>query len=44
MTTREPGAGDVFTQGLARSPRSTAFPASSPAATITSGLTCWCSW
>ena len=38
MTTREPGARLVFTQGGVLSPRSTAFMASKPAATITSGL------
>ena len=38
MTTREPGASDVFTQGLVESPRSTAFLASRPAATITCGF------
>ena len=38
MTTREPGARLVFTQGGVLSPRSTAFLASKPAATITSGL------
>ena len=38
MTTREPGASDVLTHGLARSPRSTAFLASSPAPTSTCGL------
>src|SRR5580704_6829146 len=38
MTTRDPGASDVFTQGLERSPRATAFWASSPAASITCGL------
>src|SRR4051812_46883146 len=38
MTTLEPGAREVFTQGLLVSPRSTAFLASSPAPTITEGL------
>ena len=38
MTTREPGARLVLTHGGVRSPRSTAFFASSPAATITSGF------
>src|ERR671919_1662794 len=38
MTTLDPGASDVFTQGFVASPRSTAFLASSPAATITCGL------
>jgi hypothetical protein len=38
MTTFEPGASDVFTHGLAVSPRSTAFLASSPAPIITDGL------
>src|SRR3954452_9627681 len=38
MTTLEPGARDVLTQGLRCRPRSTAFFASSPAATITNGL------
>ena len=38
MTTFEPGASDVFTHGLAVSPRSTAFRASRPAATITDGF------
>src|SRR3954469_16640226 len=38
MTTLEPGASEVFTHGLAASPRSTAFFASSPAPTITDGL------
>src|SRR5579875_2301036 len=38
MTTFEPGARLVFTHGLVVSPRSTAFLASSPAATITDGL------
>src|SRR6266498_6142842 len=38
MTTLEPGASEVLTQGLAPSPRSTAFLASRPAATITDGL------
>src|SRR4051812_4625034 len=38
MTTLEPGASDVLTQGLLCRPRSTAFFASSPAATMTNGL------
>ena len=38
MTTRDPGASEVFTHGLGRRPRSTAFLASSPAASITSGF------
>src|SRR5919198_3514586 len=38
MTTLEPGASEVLTQGLAASPRSTALRASRPAATITDGL------
>ena len=38
MTTREPGASDVLTSGLTFSPRSTAFFASNPAASITLGL------
>ncbi len=38
MTTLEPGAIDVLTHGLALSPRSTAFLASIPAATMTDGL------
>src|SRR5580704_17143816 len=38
MTTREPGASEVFTQGLALRPRSTAFRARRPAATITWGF------
>ena len=38
MTTREPGAREVFTQGLARRPRSTAFLARRPAPTITWGF------
>src|SRR5882757_2564756 len=38
MTTFEPGASVVLTQGLRFSPRSTAFFASSAAATITDGL------
>ena len=37
-TTREPGASEVLTAGLTRSPRSTAFFASKPAASITLGL------
>ena len=38
LTTREPGASEVFTHGLTRSPRSTAFFASRPAASITAGF------
>src|ERR1035441_10002465 len=38
MTTREPGASEVFTHGLGASPRSAAFFASSAAPIITSGL------
>src|ERR687888_299792 len=38
MTTLEPGASEVFTHGLAASPRSTALRASRPAASITDGL------
>ena len=38
MTTFEPGARLALTHGLVRSPRSTAFLASSPAATITDGF------
>ena len=38
MTTFEPGARLALTQGLVRSPRSTAFLASRPAATITDGF------
>ena len=38
MTTCEPGAKVVFTQGLVTSPFSTAFLASKPAAIITDGL------
>src|SRR5579875_2247878 len=38
MTTREPGAREVFTHGLGASPRSAAFLARSAAAIITSGL------
>src|SRR5579862_1315561 len=38
MTTRDPGARDVFTHGLTESPRSTARLAISPAATSTWGL------
>ena len=38
LTTREPGASEVFTHGLTLSPRSTAFFASSPAASITAGF------
>src|SRR6266542_1920650 len=38
MTTFEPGASVVFTQGLLVRPRSTAFFARSAAATITDGL------
>src|SRR6476620_47088 len=38
MTTRDPGASDVFTHGLTARPRSTAFRASNAAAIITAGL------
>src|SRR4051794_18263577 len=38
MTTLDPGARDVLTHGLRCRPRSTAFLASRPAATITNGL------
>ena len=38
MTTREPGARLLFTQGWVSSPRSTAFLASSPAPIITDGF------
>ncbi|GIU99246.1 MAG: hypothetical protein KatS3mg014_0862 [Actinomycetota bacterium] len=38
MTTREPGASDVFTHGFVSRPRSTARLASSPAASITEGF------
>ena len=38
MTTRDPGASDVFTAGSTCIPRSTAFFASSPAPSITLGL------
>src|SRR6266542_3038462 len=38
MTTLEPGASEVLTHGLAWSPRSPAFLASTPAAIITEGL------
>ena len=38
MTTFEPGARLALTQGLVLSPRSTAFLASRPAATITEGF------
>src|SRR5271169_4169447 len=38
MTTLDPGASVVFTQGLLASPASTAFLASSAAPTITDGL------
>jgi hypothetical protein len=38
LTTRDPGASEVFTHGLTLSPRSTAFFASKPAASITIGL------
>src|SRR5919201_6161729 len=38
MTTLEPGAREVLTHGFALSPRSTAFLASRPAASITDGL------
>ena len=38
MTTREPGASEVFTHGLTVRPRSTAFLASRPAAIMTAGF------
>ena len=38
MTTVEPGASEVFTQGLRSRPRSTALRASRPAPTITEGF------
>ena len=38
MTTVEPGANEVFTQGIRSSPRSTACLASRPAPIITEGL------
>src|SRR5262245_1181340 len=38
VTTREPGASEVFTQGLVSRPASTAFFASSPAAIIPGGF------
>ena len=38
MTTREPGASEVFTAGSTRRPRSTAFFASRPAPSMTLGL------
>src|SRR5262245_61209824 len=38
VTTFEPGASEVFTQGGVSSPFSTAFLASKPAATITDGF------
>ncbi len=38
MTAFDPGASDVLTPGPTRSPRATAFRASSPAPTITVGL------
>ena len=38
MTTVEPGASDVLTQGLTSRPRSTAFFASRPAPIITDGF------
>jgi len=38
LTTREPGASEVFTHGLTLSPRSTAFFASKPAASMTAGF------
>ncbi|MNL08906.1 hypothetical protein D3C87_1296440 [compost metagenome] len=38
MTTFEPGASELFTQGLRFRPFSTAFFATSPAAIITLGL------
>lgn len=38
LTTREPGASEVLTQGSTLSPRATAFFASKPAASMTAGL------
>ncbi len=38
VTTFDPGASDVFTHGLERSPRATALRASTPAPTITDGF------
>ena len=38
LTTREPGASDVFTHGLTVRPSSTAFFASNPAASMTAGF------
>src|SRR5262245_5822182 len=38
MTTRDPGASEVFTVGFTRNPRSTAFLAKRPAPSITVGL------
>src|SRR5690349_12917577 len=38
LTTREPGASEVFTHGPTPSPRSTAFLASKPAASMTDGF------
>src|SRR5690348_7244128 len=38
VTTCDPGASDVFTQGFVVSPRSTAFLATRPAATSTAGF------
>src|SRR5689334_25058969 len=38
MTTLEPGASDVLTQGFVARPRSTAILASRPAPTMTDGL------
>ena len=38
MTTREPGASEALTSGFTVRPRSTAFLASNPAASITLGL------
>ena len=38
VTTREPGASEVFTRGLTVKPSSTAFLASRPAASSTPGL------
>ena len=38
MTTREPGASEVLTDGSTISPRSTAFFASKPAASMTLGF------
>jgi hypothetical protein len=38
VTTTDPGASEVFTQGIRASPRSTAFFASRPAPSITDGF------